>query len=138
MTINNQRYMHNKPAQLKTLEHHTFSFSNVRVIHTNFCSVESSLFEISSDILAFCDSNINPSIPNSNFFIPGYVLLIRTPMSTCSAWMIMSANISRLLGNSILNLQTILICVSISLSLIQSDIFFLLSTNHFPLMTAAC
>lgn len=49
-------------------------FSNIRLIPTNLCHVESFLFEDSADVLAICESNCNSLYHASLFSILVYHL----------------------------------------------------------------
>lgn len=79
------------------------------------------------------ENNLNSLITSPDFSIPLYISLptMATCMaslhgflsifpllsiSICMAWMFMSVNISEWLGDSLLKLQTILTCFSVSLS----------------------
>lgn len=52
-------------------------YSNVRGLRTNFSYVESFLHLVKPDILALCETNLDDSISNSHFDVPGYLPLIR-------------------------------------------------------------
>ena len=53
------------------------SFRNVRGLCFNFVECESSLESNSPDILALCETNLVDSIDFGNFFVRGYLPLIR-------------------------------------------------------------
>ena len=58
------------------------SFTNIRGLRSNFVDCESFLESNSSDILALCEKNLDDSIDSGNFFVRGYLPLIRKDSST--------------------------------------------------------
>lgn len=84
MTINNQKYKY-KPAK-KSPKPFNISFSKIHGISTNFWSVESFLFKNPPDIVVFCETNRNSSIPSSDFSIPGYLPLLRKDSKNRHVW----------------------------------------------------
>ena len=58
------------------------SFTNICGLHLNFVDYESFLESKSTDILALCETNLNGSIDSGNFFVRGYLALIRKDSST--------------------------------------------------------
>ena len=57
------------------------SFANIRDLRSNFVDCEFFL-ESNSDILALCETNLDGSIDSGNFFVRGYLPLIRKDSST--------------------------------------------------------
>ena len=53
------------------------SFTNIRVLYSNFVEFESFLELNSPDILALCDTNFDDSTVSGNFSIKSYLPLIR-------------------------------------------------------------
>ena len=53
------------------------SFTNIRVLRSNFVVCESFLESHSLDILALCEINLDDSIDSGNFSVTGYLPLIR-------------------------------------------------------------
>ena len=70
----------NKPANSKSPTPFTLAFSNIRGLRTNFSDVESFLSLHSPDILALCETNLNPGMLN-DFSVPGYLPLFRKDSS---------------------------------------------------------
>ena len=58
------------------------SFINVWGLCSNFVDCEFFLESSSPDILAVCDTNLGDSIDSGNFFVTGYLHLIRKDSST--------------------------------------------------------
>ena len=52
-------------------------FTNIWGLCSNFVECESFLESNSPDILALCETNFNDSVNSGNFFVRGYLLLIR-------------------------------------------------------------
>ena len=50
---------------------------NIQGIHSNFVVCETFLESNSPDILALCETNLDDSIDSGNFFVAGYLPLIR-------------------------------------------------------------
>ena len=74
-----------KACKLDNFESHNslkLSFMNVRGLRSNFVDCESFLESNSSDILAMCETNVDDSIDSRNFFVIGYLSLIRKDSST--------------------------------------------------------
>ena len=67
-----------KPANAqKSPRPFNIAFTNIRGLRSNFTDVESFLHSSSPDILALCETNLNSSIPSSDFLVPGYLPLFR-------------------------------------------------------------
>ena len=74
-----------KACKLDNFESHNslkLSFMNIRGLRSNFVDCESFLESNSSDILAMCETNVDDSIDSRNFFVIGYLSLIRKDSST--------------------------------------------------------
>ena len=57
-------------------------FTNICGLRSNFLDCESFLETNSPDILAICEANLDDYIDSGNFFVRGYLPLIRTDSST--------------------------------------------------------
>ena len=69
-----------KPSKPDNFESHNslkLSFTNFRGLCSNFVDCESFLESNSPDILAVCGTNLDDSIGSGNFFVRGYLTLIR-------------------------------------------------------------
>ena len=55
---------------------------NIGGLHLSFVDCESFLESNSPDILALCETNLDDSIDSGNFFVRGYLSLIRKDSST--------------------------------------------------------
>jgi len=53
------------------------SFTNIRGLRSNFSAVESYLLQNSPDLLALCETNLNPAVSSSDLSVDGYYPLIR-------------------------------------------------------------
>ena len=66
------------------------SFTNIRVLCSNFVDCESFLAPNSPDILALCETNLDDSIDSGYFSVRGYLSLIRndsiTPMHSLAIY----------------------------------------------------
>ena len=58
------------------------SFTSIRGLRSNFVDCESFLESNSPDILALCEKNLDDSIDSGNFFVRGYLPLIRKDSGT--------------------------------------------------------
>ena len=58
------------------------SFTNIRGLRSNFVDCESFLESNSPEILALCETNLDDSIDSGNFFVKGYLPLIRKDSNT--------------------------------------------------------
>ena len=56
-------------------------FTNIRCLRGNFSHVESFLTNLSLDVLAICETNLDSSISSSYFDVPGYLPLNRKDSS---------------------------------------------------------
>ena len=77
-----------KACKLDNFELHNslkLGFSNIRVFRSNFVDWESFLESNSPHILALYETNVDSSIDSGNFFVTGYLPLIRKDSST-HAW----------------------------------------------------
>ena len=71
-----------KPDNFESHNSLKLSFTNIWGLHSNFVDCESFLESNSPDILALCETNLVGSIDSGNFFVRGYVHLIRKDFST--------------------------------------------------------
>ena len=71
-----------KPANFESHNSLKLTFKKIRDLHSNFVDCESFLESNSSDILALCETNLDGSIDSGNFFVRGYLPLIRKDSST--------------------------------------------------------
>ena len=74
-----------KACKSDNFESHNFlrlSFTNIRVLRSNFVDRESFLESNSPDILALCETNMDDSIDSGNFSVRGYLPLIGNASST--------------------------------------------------------
>lgn len=87
----------NKKQDTKNPKTLTLSFSNILGIRINLCNAESFLLERSPDILDLCESNLNSSIPTTEFGLfsswLSFFSFERTQLFTCMAWVPMFENI---------------------------------------------
>ena len=74
-----------KPDNFELHNSLKLSFTNIRGFRSNFVDWESFLESNSADILALCETNVDSSIDSVNFFVTGYLPLIRKDSST-HAW----------------------------------------------------
>ena len=77
MTIQNK----SKSGYHKPPKPFSLSFTNIRGLRCNFSHVESFLCNSLPDVLAICETNLNPSISSSDFSVPGYLPLNRKDSS---------------------------------------------------------
>ena len=66
-----------KPDNHESYNSLKLSFTNIRGLCSNFVECESFFESNSPDILARCGTNLNDSIDSGNFFVWGYLPLIR-------------------------------------------------------------
>ena len=71
-----------KPDNFESHNSLKLSFTNIRGLCSNFVDCESFLQSNSPDILALCEANLGNSIDSDNFFIRGYLPLIRKDSAT--------------------------------------------------------
>lgn len=71
-----------KTDQSKSPKPFSLTFTNIRGLRSNFSDVESFLYDSAPDFLALCETNLNPSILDSDFFVRGYLPIIRKDSST--------------------------------------------------------
>ena len=71
-----------KPDNFESHNSLKLSFTNIRGLRSNFVDCESFLESNSPDILALCETNLDNSIDSGNFFVRGYLPLIRKDSST--------------------------------------------------------
>ena len=74
-----------KPDNFELHNSLKLGFSNIRVFRSNFVDWESFLESNSPHILALYETNVDSSIDSGNFFVTGYLPLIREDSST-HAW----------------------------------------------------
>ena len=67
---NKNRASQNQPHPIN------LSYTNVRGLRTNFSSIQSFLQVNSPDLLALCETNLDDSISDREFDVPGYSTLI--------------------------------------------------------------
>ena len=65
-----------KPDNLELHNSVKLSFTNNRVLRSNFVGCQSFLESSSPDILALCETNLDDSIDSGNFSVRGYLPLI--------------------------------------------------------------
>ena len=66
-----------KPDRFEPCNSLRLSFTIIRGLRSNFVEYESFLESKSPDILALCETNLYDSIDSGNFFVRGYLPLIR-------------------------------------------------------------
>ena len=71
-----------KPDNFESHNSLKLSFTNIQGLRSNFVDCESFLESNSPDILALCETNLDDSIDSGNFFVRGYLPLIRKDFST--------------------------------------------------------
>ena len=71
-----------KPDHFESRNSLKLSFTNIRVLHSNFVDCESALESNSPDIPALCETNLDDSINSGNFSVRDYLPLIRKDSST--------------------------------------------------------
>ena len=71
-----------KPDNFELHNSLKLSFTNIWGLRSNFVDCECFLESIFPDILALCQTNLNDSIDSRNFFMRGYLPLIRKDSST--------------------------------------------------------
>ena len=71
-----------KPDNFEPQKSLKLSFTNIRDLRLNFVDYESFLQSNSSDIFALCETNLDGSTDSGNFFVRGYIFLIRKDSST--------------------------------------------------------
>ena len=71
-----------KPDNFESHNSLKLSFTNIGGFHSNFVDCESFLESNSPDILALCETNLDDSIDSGNFFVRGYLPLIRKDSGT--------------------------------------------------------
>ena len=71
-----------KPDNSESHNSLKLGFSNVHGLRLNFVDCECFLESNSPDILALCETNLDESIDSGNFFVRGYIPLIRKDSST--------------------------------------------------------
>ena len=70
-----------KPDNFKSHNSLKLSFKNISDLCLNFVDCKSFLESNSPDILALCETNLDGSIDSGNFFLRGYLPLIRKDFS---------------------------------------------------------
>ena len=72
-------------AKNLTVKKLSICFTNIRGLRGNFDSVESFIAENGPDVLALCETNLNPEISSSDFGL-GVICLssVRIPQGTCT------------------------------------------------------
>ena len=73
-----------KPVSKTSPKPLSLAFTNIRGLRTNFSHVESFLTHTSPDILALCETNLNPSIDSGDFVVDGYLPINRKDSSSWS------------------------------------------------------
>ena len=71
-----------KPDNFELHNSLTLRFLNIRGLSSNFVDCESFLESNSPDILGLCETNLDDSVDSGNFFVRGYLPLIRRDSST--------------------------------------------------------
>ena len=71
-----------KPVSKTSPKPLSLAFTNIRGLRTNFSHVESFLTHTSPDILALCETNLNPSIDSGDFVVDGYLPINRKDSSS--------------------------------------------------------
>ena len=71
-----------KPDNFESHNSLKLSFSNIWGLHSIFVDYESFLKSNSPDILPLCETNLGDSIDSGNFFVRGYLPLIRKDSGT--------------------------------------------------------
>ena len=71
-----------KPDNFESHNTLKLSFTNILGLCSNFVDCEYFLEWNSPDILALCETNLNESIDSGNFFVRGYLPLIRKGSTT--------------------------------------------------------
>ena len=71
-----------KPDNFESHNSLKLSFTNIQGLCSNFVDCESFLESNSPDILALCETNLDDSIDSGNFYVRGYLPLIRKDSST--------------------------------------------------------
>ena len=71
-----------KPDNFESHNSLKLSFTNIRGLRSNFVDCESFLESNSLDILAVCETDLDGLIDSDNFFMRGYLPLIRKDSST--------------------------------------------------------
>ena len=71
-----------KPGNFESHNSLKLSFMNIRGLHLDFVDCGSLLESNSPDILAVCETNLDHSIDSGNFFVRGYLPLIRKDSTT--------------------------------------------------------
>ena len=71
-----------KPDNFESRNSIKLSFTNIRDLRWNFVDCESFLESNSNEGLALCETNLDDSIDTGNFFVRGYIPLIRKDSST--------------------------------------------------------
>ena len=71
-----------KPDNFELHNSLKLSFTNIWGLCSNFVDCKSFLESNSPEILALCEANLNDSIDSGNFFVRGYLPLIRKDSST--------------------------------------------------------
>ena len=66
-----------KPDNFESHNSLKLSFTDIRGLCLNFVDCEPFLESNSPDVLALCDTNLDDSIDSGNFFVRGYLPLIR-------------------------------------------------------------
>ena len=71
-----------KPDNFESHNSLKLSFTNIRGLCSNFVDCESFLESNFPDILALCETNLDDPIDSGNFFVRGYLPLVRKEFST--------------------------------------------------------
>ena len=71
-----------KPDHFESRNSLKLSFTNIRVLHSNFVDCKSALESNSPDIPALCETSLDDSINSGNFSVRGYLPLIPKDSST--------------------------------------------------------
>ena len=66
-----------KPENFESRNSLKLSFTNIGGLRSNFVDSESFLESNSPEILAICETNLDNSIDSDNFYLRGYLPLIR-------------------------------------------------------------
>ena len=94
-----------KPDNFEPHNSLKLSFTNIRGLRSNFVDCESFLESNSPDILALFETNLDDSIDSGNFFVRGYLSLIRKDCVTIVLLILMGGlnfkNLSKFCGDRI-------------------------------------
>ena len=113
------------------------SFTNIRGLRSNFVDCESFLESNSPEILALCETNLDDSIDSGNFFVKGYLPLIRKDSNTHMHGLVVyvKEELSFAWGLSLVNSADSYLCFRLALLHSLSYFFFLFQSPSLSLCT---